>query len=495
MSLFSRSFWKDLLLTYSAETIVMGCAFLAPAILGRMVRLEDLGIYLLLRRVVSSLMAPLSLGMAVALARFLPMRRSNAGIQVRWSMLGIGLATGFTGLVGLVILELQRPVAKLLLGNPQLAPFVLPLTLLVLGNVLHAVLYGHYRGTMNMRMANAAQAINLGIVPVVAVFRLRSMGLAGVLNLTGLLMLGVSGLFLLPVLRSWVQTRSQVPMKWLGEAGRSLLGYGLGRVPGFVFAGLLFTVGPIWLAHRATMADVAIFALGLTFMRMGGAFFGPVGVLVLPRLARVLGQEQEGKVKRDLQLLLRTAMLFALFTCMQAATLHSTMLKIWLGSAPAYSRELFVPLVLVLPLYLAYEVLRNPIDAISIVPYNSISLGAALLALALGVIGRSMEWLVVSQCGSFLLLGVISITVLGRLYNFPVFELRSWFWPSLVSIGSVPLTWYLERHLQGKIVLLGIYEIVLFGFFLVSLTLTQRTLRSDREVADYPTTDATASFS
>lgn len=495
MALFSRSFWKDLILTYSAETVVMGCTMLAPALVARAGSLEQLGLYLLLRRVASSLLAPLSLGMAVALARFLPMRSSNPGLQVRWSMLGIGVATAFTGLAGLALLGLRGASARLLLGNRQLDVFAVPLALLVLGNVVHALLYGHYRGTMEMRTANALQALNLGVVPVLALLRLKSGGLAAAINLTGLFILGVSGLFLLPLLRSLLQTRSQVATSWSGEAVRSLLSYGLGRVPGFIFAGLLLTLGPIWLAHRATMTDVAMYALGLTFMRMAGAFFGPVGVLVLPRLSGAIERTREHGIKSDLQLLLRTAMLVALFTCLQAAALSNSMLLIWLGSAPASNRLFFIPLVLVLPMYLAYEVLRNPIDAISAIPYNTIALGVAVLVLVLGAFGKSPIILVWSQVASFVLLGGISIMVLGRLYKFQVFELRSWLWPALISLGTTPLTWLVESHFRGKLVVLGPYEVVLFACFVMALLWTGQHPAVTEQAAKQPTTSLTASVS
>jgi O-antigen/teichoic acid export membrane protein len=495
LTLFSRSFWKDLVLTYSAETIVMGCGFLAPGLVARSASLEDLGVYLLLRRVASSLLAPLSLGMAVALARSLPVRSANPSIQVRWSILGIGTATSFTGLVTLGFLGLRTTSARLLLGSAQLGVFALPLALLVLGNVVHAVLYGHYRGMMQMRLANALQALNLGIVPVAPLLRLRSMGLVAALNVTGLLMLVVSALFLLPLLGALWQTRGQLAANWSTEAVRSLLGYGLGRVPGFVFAGLLLTLGPIWVAHKATMTDVAMYALGLSFVRMMGAFFGPIGVLVLPRLAGALGRTQEHTIKRDLQLLLRTAMLVALFACLQAAILSNSMLLIWVGSVPPSSRLFFVPLVLVLPMYLAYEVLRNPIDAISAMPYNTVSLGVAVLILVLGAFGKSPVGLVCAQLASFVLLGGISITVLGRLYRFRVFELRSWLWPGLISFGTIPLTWTVQNHFRGKLVVLGPYEVVLFACFVIVLLWTVPRPASATQAAIYPAPDATASLS
>lgn len=485
MSLFSRSFWKDLLLTYSAETTVMACAFLCPGIVTRAGSVEQLGIYLLLRRVASSLLAPLSLGMGVALSRFLPMCSGGGAVRVRWSLFGIGTASAFTGGAMLATLGMRRPVAKLLLGSAGLEGFVLPLALLVLGNVVHALLYSHFRGMVQMRVANSLQAINLGLVPVVALFGLRSLGLASCINLTGIAMLGVSIAFLMPLLRCFVRTHANEG--WLLQAGRSLFPYGLGRVPGFLFAGLLFALGPIWLAHRATMTDVAMYALGLTFMRMLGAFFGPIGLLVLPRLAGVVARNEQHGVRSDLQLLFRTATLLALFASLQAAMLSRTLLLIWLGSIPASSRQFLVPLILVLPLYLAYEVLRNPIDAVSAVPYNTIALGAAVVALFFGLLGSSPLWLVASQVVAFTLLGAISVIVLGRLYRLRMFELRFWFWPSLLSFVALPVTWFVQKQFEGQFAVIAAYEVFLFALFLATMKLSGNTPHLELRVAESQT--------
>jgi len=470
MSLFSRSFWKDLLLTYSAEIIVMACAFLCQGIVARLGGLEQLGVYLLLRRVAWCFLVPLSLGMTVALARCLPMCSGLPGVRVRWSLFGIGTASAFGALAMLAILSIRRPVAKLLLGSPELRTFILPLALMVLGNLVHALLYGHFRGMLQMRYANSLQAINFGFMPVLALLGVQRFGLAFCIDLMGLAMLGVSVIFLLPLLRTLVQTRTEAKNeKWLLRAARSLFPYGLGRVPGFLIAGLLFALGPIWLAHRASLTDVAIYALGLSFMRMLGAFFGPLGVLVLPHLAGLIARNEQDGIRKDLQLLFRSATLLGVFASLQAAVLSRTLLVIWLGTAPVSSGLFFVPLVLILPLYLAYEVLRSPIDAVSSIPYNTIALSAALAALFVGVLGSSPVWLVASQVVAFTLLGAISIVVLGRLYKLRLFELRQWFWPSLLSLVALPITWIVQRLFEKQFVTIGGYEMLLFVLFLATM--------------------------
>jgi O-antigen/teichoic acid export membrane protein len=468
MRLFSTSFWRDFLLTSATETLVLGCAILTPALVARLGSMEELGAYLLVRRLASAFLAPLTLGMAVALPRFLPRQKSNPETQVRWSLLALTVAGAFALLSAGFMSISSKLISRLLLGSPKMAVLVCPLAILVFANTVHAVLYGHYRGMLQMKSANALQALNYGILPVLALLGLRAAGLAKTIELTGFLMLLASSAFFLPIL--WTFLSVQCQTAWVREAGRNLLAYGLARVPGFVLSGLLLSLGPIWLAHKATMTDVGLFSLAISFMRMAAAFFAPVGLLALPRLAEALEHGPHPGVQRDLQSLLRTGMLFALFACLQVTVLNHVLLRLWLGSVPPSSRLYFVPLAMTLPFYLAFEVLRNPIDAASTFPYNTVAIAVSLLALVPGFLVGSPTSIVVSQFISIVVLGVVSIFSMGRLYRLRDAALSSWLWPALYCGTTGFLTFILDRRFQLQIWFFVLYETALFGGLFVLLT-------------------------
>jgi len=105
MSLFSRTFFKDLLLIYSAEFVVLVSGVAMPGLLARFAGQDQLGIYLLVRRVVGAGVHPLSLGVALALARFLPQEGRQLGTRIRWSLLALFMASTFSLAVLLAVVN------------------------------------------------------------------------------------------------------------------------------------------------------------------------------------------------------------------------------------------------------------------------------------------------------------------------------------------------------------------------------------------------------
>ena len=417
MSLFSKEFWKDLLTTYAAQSTVVLSGIICPALVARLAGIDSLGIYLLVRRVAASSVAALTLGVATALARYLPTKGRSAGTQVRWSLLAISIAGGFTLICFLIPFTYPAASAKILFGDSNLTALLQALGALTFGTVVNATLYGHYRGVLEIQSANLLQAVNVGVVPIVSILFIPRLGVVRSLTLTGLITIGVCLAFLLPLFRKLRETGDEVQTGWFLIAGRSLLGYGIGRVPSFFFAGLLFMLGPIALAHKSSMATVALFALALNLVRLGESAILPLGTVLLPRIALYLHEEDHHTVTRDMQLLFEMVVPVAFFVCLQVAVLHNTIFELWLGTVPSGGGQIFVPLVLVLPFYLAYELLRHPIDASAVTPYNTIALTVAVLIVALGTQGKSDKAMVDAQACGFFVLGILTVLVWKKLYK------------------------------------------------------------------------------
>jgi len=467
MRIFSRSFWKTLAWTYAAQVAASAGVFLAPAIVARLGNMEDLGRYLLVQRLASSCVAPLTLGLAVALGRLLPLNKGKPGMEARWSLVSFAIV-GLVATLFMVALWVQRTFyAGILFGTSAASTLVFPFALLASANALQAVVYGYYRGCLRIGWANCLQAVTVGVVPVVAMLQMKRIGLISAIMLMGYMTSAIVVLFASPALRAIFRTTEDRGGPWLQDASKVLLSYGLGRVPGFIFVGLLLATGPVWLAHYGSMTDVAMYALGLSALRMGAAFFAPVGILTLPLLASAFGTGLSRGVRDDLSLLLRFSVIMTLLGSLQVATLSRTLLQVWLGSTSVGGRGFFVLLVLAAPTYLTFEILRDPIDAASAFPYNTFILGLALCAFAVGAVTRTSAGLVIGQLAGFLLLGGASVAVARRLYQFTPGKLRSWLDGILFCVLPVPFTWLMQRQFDGRLAILAVFELLLLAAFLM----------------------------
>lgn len=483
MSLFSRAFFKDLLLIYSAEFVVLVSGVAMPGLLARFAGQNQLGIYLLVRRVVSAGVHPLSLGVALALARFLPQGGRQLGTRIRWSLLALFMASTFSLAVLLAVVNWRSAVARTLLGEQQLANYVIPLALLLFANVVHAVLYGHFRGMMQMSLANSIQILNSGIIPILALTYLKTGGLAATMGLTGLLMLVVDFLFVVPLIRAVFQKSGQIPTGWFFPALRNLFVYGIGRVPSSALLGVLFSMGAIQLAHKTTLSAVGLFILGLNFLRLGEAAIGPFGILILPRVAASQHLRSLPRVMNDIQLLLATTVTLGVFACLQAAVLNDWLLRIWLGVESPGRWLFFVPICFGLPFYLAYELLRHPIDATSAIPYNSIALSISVAVLAAGAIRGDARSIVYSQVFAFVTLGIFTAITWVRICRIRANCLRCFLSPAGFALLSVAWTWILRSQFQIGAIALALNELllsaVLFVWLAVSCKRGRRLLQEE----------------
>jgi O-antigen/teichoic acid export membrane protein len=489
MSLFSRAFFKDLFLIYSAEFLVLVSGVLLPGLVARIAGQEQLGIYLLVRRVVAAGVHPLSLGMAVALSRFLPQEGRQFSTRIRWSVLALFMAVTFTIAVLVVVVRWRSSVARMLLGGEQFAIYIEPLALLLFASVIHAVLYGHFRGMMQMKLANGIQILNSGIIPISALLHLKTGGLAATIRLTGLLMLAVEAFFTTTVLRALFQTRYRTSSSWFRHAFRSLFEYGIGRVPSSALLGVLFSWGAIQLAHKTSLSSVGLFILGLNFLRLGEAAIGPFGVLILPRVAASQHLKSLPQVMNDIQLLLATTVTLGVFACGQATVLNDWMLQIWLGAASPGRWLFFVPLCFALPFYLMYEILRHPIDAASAIPYNSIALSIAVVVLGLGAMRGDTRSIVVGQVLAFAVLGIFTAITWVRMYRIRSSCLHYFLSPAGFAVLSVGWTWFLRNQFQLGTVTLALNEVLLMTF--LSILLAASYKRSRRSLQEEFVTSST----
>lgn len=466
ISLFSKELWKDLLTSYMAQSAVVISGIIGPALVARFAGIDSLGIYLLVRRVGASSVAVLTLGVATALSRYLPTYGRSVGTQVRWSLLAISIAAGFTLACLSIPLAYPAATAKILFGDSSLKAMLHALAALTLGTVVHATLYGHYRGILEIQSANWLQAINVGVAPLVSISFIHRIGVVGSLTLTGLITLCVCFVFMFPLFRKLRATRGDVEAGWSKVAGRRLLGYGIGRAPAFFFAGLLFMLGPIALAHKSNMAAVALFALALNLVRLGESAISPLGVVLLPRIALLLHEEGDSTVTRDMKLLFEMVVPFACFVCLQVGALHNTLFELWLGTVPSGGDRFFVSLVLVLPFYMAYELLRHPIDAAAVAPYNSIALSVAALIVAVGSYARSEKVIVDAQVCAFFVLGTLTVLVWKQLYK--VQNILTVPFVLLLAFSGVSAlwSWELQSRFPGNSLALVLNETILLSLFL-----------------------------
>jgi len=422
----TRLFVHDVALTMGAEIAVLLSGLLTVSILSRWVGAHALSEYLLLRRVLTWMVASMFLGFATGLPRYVAQARGRRqGDEHMYFVAALICLLPFCGCIAVALVYYRNAFARLLFGGVEETALVLALAIMLLGFALHRTVYGYYRGLLSMARANALEVCNLAVMPLIVVVLLhRTRSVALMVDAIGCLTILCSALFAMPLLR-WV---GRIFSRTMLDCSKELLRYGVTRVPGECGAAALTALGPVLAAHFLKLTQVLPLLLGLNILMVTGYAAGPLGVVLLSKVSMMLGQEQHEAVRTRLRFLVTAIIELSVFTCLQLVLFADVAVRAWVGSEYVGQMGVIRLVLLAIPSYLFYMALRSTIDAVTIKPCNtanvSISLALYLVLVAVSIKFFPSRFLLVGIAGSLLgaqmLLGFLTARTFHKLYGLSV---------------------------------------------------------------------------
>ena len=397
-------------LTFLVEFCVLVAAILTLKLSAALLGPVGFGEYAVARRAQSILAFTLLCGLGISIPRYVAINvDAGPAPAPKGVYLAAGLSIAFPILLIFACLASMgsHTLAGILFGSPQFEPLVTPVVLVTIGTCLHAMIYGYFRGSLAMGRANILQAVNAALVMPAALL-MSQHSAARALALSGVGLVLICLLYLLLLLRddhflnlSGAQVR---------HCARQLLRYGVPRLAGeFALFGL-FTVPTIIVVHRSGIKAAGFFSLGLSVVQLVGSLFSGLGILLLPLVGEMVGRKQWDRVERIVAASLGLSIILAVAIAAALAVSMGLAISRFLGASfsPAVqgARVLLVGGV---P-FVAYLVLRNPLDAMSVWPYNSVNLSVALgLCVILLIFGGAFISAPGSVALTFSVLGALSI--------------------------------------------------------------------------------------
>ncbi len=408
-----RGRWpKSYMFTFIAEmgALVGGLATLKVA--GDALGATGFGEYAVARRIVSVLAFPLLAGMGTSVARYVS--RTIGSNPSGATAIGYSLSSLFIGVVivatfSIVVWLQPDRFARLFYGDARFASLSLPILLAIAGLYAHVLVYANYRGRLRMWPANLLQLCNLGLAPPLAVLASHrttgaAVGITGVVWLTTSALVGGWG-----VLSGGLRVPSR---GFLVVAAGDLLRFGLPRVVGeFALFGL-FALPTFYVAHTAGVERAGFLSFALSLVQVLSSLFATVGILLLPYVSRQVG---EGNWERIAKVVANSVGASLLVTLVAVMGLHVTLA--WL--IPLVMGSSFTPAVPparwlitgAIP-FVVYTLLRDPLDAIAVWPYNTVNLSVTLLAV-MGLLWGASGWISPAPAVAFGMLVLGALTLLS----------------------------------------------------------------------------------
>ena len=398
---FTESNWKQVQEyspTFLTEFVVMASQILLYKLAAHYLGKTGFSEYALARRTVSLLFPIPVLGMAVGLPRYIG--ATNGRGATLWCVAGAAF-------ICLTLINLfSKPFSYVFFGSNTYSYLALPLSVMILGQCLHTVVCGYFRGHMMLGRANALQIVNLALVPVGS-FLVFGQSLPKLLIAIGALstLMSSVGLLFTPV---WAVAENN----W--KETKDLFRYGVQRVPGDFILVALFTLPATFAAHLKGIEEAGFVAFGISAVSIIGAVFAPVGLVLLPKATIMLAEGAREELREHLNAMVRITFVLSVAIIMTIWIWMPNLIHLYLGASFGQVVPIARLLILGALPYSVYLVLRNIVDA-----YHEYGITAAILFCGLLTFLIGSYLYKQTSFGTDVILGsfVLAMTVVAILSN------------------------------------------------------------------------------
>jgi O-antigen/teichoic acid export membrane protein len=240
------------------------------------------------------------------------------------------------------------------------------------------LIYSYYRGTGNFKWYNGAGLlVSLSIiVPLVALPILTTM------NVFTSWLIVTTALVVFFFVRE-LRMMDIVPMaiSTVKEELRTIIKYSSGRMVADFFLFSLSAFPLIYISNSQGLQPTAYYSVGVTFVTMVTPLFSFMGIILLPYVSECIAKKELGKADNFINRLLQLYVASSL--AITAVLYLFTEFFTWLFFSPSYiiTADLSRIMILAIMPQTLYLLYRNPIDAVSDIPYNTIILGICLVVM------------------------------------------------------------------------------------------------------------------
>lgn len=426
---------RSLVLTLGAQALVAVGTLVLYRLLALKTGIDGFATYSLIKQAATLLFPVVTVGLVGGLPRYIALAHqpespsAEAFLTVGALLSGAALAVS-SGLA----LAMPELTARLFFGDMAATEMVPPFVALLAATAAFYLSYGYFRGQMQMGKGNLLHIIGMGVLPPLLVLALPK---SGVGTLVLLMAAGIGTLSLAAVLVPLLRGAAATARATLPTAGRSLLGYGARRVPGEIAQVALFAVVPLLAAHVAGLRGVAYLAAGLQVALILAIALNPLGVVLLPALARTYAEDHSRAVQQ-VAWLAALGLHVGLFAAFQFLIFADIAVQAWLGEDFAEADPIVRVIGLGVPMFAFYLTMRSSLDAAAVRSYNSRSNILALAVFA-GVAALLLSFDLISPALGVAWAFTAGVTVQGLMTFFYVHRLFGLAWSDYSFTVAAPL--------------------------------------------------------
>nr|AOP02852.1 Wzx [Streptococcus suis] len=402
------SFYKDIIITFLGQIIVMAVTFLLNKVISNQYSVEDFGNYNLIKRAVSIVSFVMLMAMGIAIPKYVSEanERNEKELKESYMLSSLFLIVCSSLILTVFLLIFRNNISNVMFGTTELSNFILPICLYAFSAGLITYIYSFYRGINDFIKFNIV-GFNLQVITLITVFIVRNNLL--VLHYSWSLLLFLYAVYEIILLYN----RNGFSLKNFNQklgTLRTLFEYGFPRVPGD-FVLFAFNLAPMIVVNKHFGTEqVAYFSAALSINALLTPLFSLVGTILLPFVSKSMVNNSVDNMQKKIKILGIIYFFVSLIAIFAIYIGGEFLILILFNKDYVNSIEIVKITILSIIPNAFYLLLRSPLDGISKFPYNTICLTVSFIAyIFLLVLSENIEMVAYSIVAAYSILGAMSL--------------------------------------------------------------------------------------
>lgn len=403
-----RDFFRDVSYTVVGQSIVMILMLLMNKIISHYFSPAEYTIFSIANRSAGVLAMLMLFSLGIALPAYLAKLRTkhNLGEEANLFYSSIFMMALAIVAVSLPTLFFRNYLASLIFNDQRHAYLILPMLIFAISITLSSFVYSYFRGVDRFRTYNIVQIVAQLASVLIVIFSGANLMLQLTLRGTVIGLISAATIF---YLAKYTYKHIVLHAQKTKKYSKELAVYCLPRVPGELFLFAYGVVPLIIINTRFGSKNSAAFATALVLNAFMTPVFQFIGLALLPYASKNLANGKIDGVLKKIRQLTALYMVASLVSVIILFIFTGTIIGLLFNQAYVqFAGTVRIVSLSVIP-YALYLLLRNPLDAISRIPFNTINLAISFIFLNVFLLFSSSLLLCsIAFPVSYAILGILS---------------------------------------------------------------------------------------
>ena len=400
----------DVILTFSVQFTIMLLLFITNKILSQNLCVEDFGLFNVVKRSVAVISFVMLAGTGIALPRYSALYIGNKNNNRVKTFQITSLL--FVFIVSLIIVSIglcfQKKLSPLICNNDNELYYLAYIYAFAVS--CSSFLYAYYRGLSDFKNFNYSQLI-IQLALTIPLFFLK-LSVKDVFSYWTFITFIIVIIYFTYEIIEKKFYNFKIHFLNLKKEIKELVVYSLPRLLGdfFLFS---FTAFPlIYLKNNMDLKSVAYYSVGLTIITMATPLFSILGTILLPYVSESLAKNELKKAQVFINKLTIIYITLSILLTIFIYLLINHLIILFFSEDYILASDISKILILSIVPQSMYYLFRNPIDAVSVFPFNTIILGLSLaIIIALFYFSHTLEGYAWSYVFVSIFQGIMSFLV------------------------------------------------------------------------------------